>query len=522
MIITMVKRGRLALLPLAAGLCAAFPAQAAWDFTPAASTRLTWSDNVGRQPDARAESGAVLALEPSFLLTNHSQRFDFSLAYGLHLFKYAGGQPSNAQRHTQDLSGNLKSRLVDDLLFLDAQADVHQQAASAFGPLPTGGNDYLRDNQTEMRSYNISPYMVHTFGAFAQGVLRYAHNGVSSDNAGFRRSYGNTLSALLTSGPSFRRLGWDASLTRSVIDEQVRNSSGGNSDQTSSSRNANLGLHYAASPQLSVGVFGGYDSYDFSGLGGGRSGAAYGADVTWVPSARTSVKASAGHRFYGPSYTLALQHRSRGTVWDINYSDAVSTTRNQFVLPQTLDTAALLDNLFRSQISDPVARAAFVQAYIQAAGLPPSLANSINFLSNRYALQKQLNASMAWQLARTSSVLSVFKSRRTMLSSEEVDSDLLGNSLSTLNDNTEQQGAMASASYKLGPQTAATVVGSASNVKSLTTGRRNNHRDLRVSLTRQFGARMHGMLEARRTRGDYGVGQQYTENSVSVALSARF
>ncbi|WP_426167317.1 TIGR03016 family PEP-CTERM system-associated outer membrane protein [Pseudoduganella sp. R-34] len=523
MTITMAKRGRLALLPLAAGLCAAFPAQAAWDFTPTAAARATYSDNVGLQADDRADSGMVLQLTPGFQLLNHSQRFDFSLDYALSLYEYAGARRNGAQRHNQDLNSQLKSRLVEDFLYLDAQAGIHQQATSAFGPLQAG-NDYVRTNRTEVRTYRISPYLVHRFGAFANGQLRYTHDSVSTDNAGMRRSDGNTISAQLASGATFRRFLWDAMASRSVIDEQLPSIGGGaERQQTTSSKAANVNLRYAATPQLNLGVYGGYDSYDFSSVGGAQSGAAYGGSLQWTPSARTSVQATAGHRFYGPSYSLALQHRSRGTVWNIGYSDSVSSTRSQFVLPQAIDTAAMLDNLFRAQIPDALLRAAAVQAYIQAAGLPPALATSVNFLSNRYSLNKQLNAGVAWQLARTTTTFSMFKTKRQMLSSQQVDSVLLGNTLSTLNDNTEQVGGMASISYRPGAQTVATLLANASNVKSLSDARSSTHRDLRFNLSRTYSTRTTGIVELRHVRGSTGLGgQKYTENALSATLTTRF
>lgn len=518
----MAKRGRLALLPLAAGLAAAFPAHAAWDFTPTAAARATYSDNVALQADDRADSGMVLQLTPGFQLLNHSQRFDFNLNYALNLYEYAGARRSGAQRHSQNLDSQLKSRLVEDLLYLDAQAGIHQQATSAFGPLQAG-NDYVRTNRTEVRTYRISPYLVHRFGAFANGQLRYSHDSVSTDHVGMRRSDGNTISAQLASGPTFRRFGWDAMASRAVIDEQLPSVGGGDRQQTTSSKAANVNLRYAATPQLSLGVYGGYDSYDFSSVGGAQSGAAYGGSLQWAPSARTSLQATAGHRFYGPSYTLALQHRSRGTVWNITYSDSVSSTRSQFVLPQAIDTAAMLDSLFRAQIPDAQLRAAVVQSYIQSAGLPPSLATSVNFLSNRYSLNKQLNAGMAWQLARTTTTVSVFKNKREMLSSQQVDSVLLGNTLATLNDNTEQVGVMASVSYRPGAQTVATLIGNAMNVKSLSDARSSSHRDLRLNLSRTYSKRTTGMVELRHVRGSTGLGgQQYTENAVSATLTTRF
>lgn len=517
----MAKSGRLALLPLAAGLCAAFPAHAAWDFSPVASARATYSDNIALQADENARSGFVMQLTPGFELLNHSQRFDFKLGYALNLYQYSGGRPSGAQRHSHDLDSTLRSRLVEELLYMDAQASVHQQAASAFGP--QSGNGYVSNNQNEIRTIRVSPYLVHRFGAFANGELRYTRDRVSSNNLGMRRSDGNTVSGKLDSGPSFRRFGWDLSLQRAVYDELLPVTGGGEQSQTTSSKNANLGLRYVATPQLNVGLFGGYDAYDYSGLGGAQSGAAYGANLAWTPSARTSIEASAGHRFYGPSYSLNLQHRSRATVWNVLYSDSVSTTRSQFLLPQAIDTAALLDRLFRAQISDPLLRAAAVQAYIQQAGLPPSLANSVNFLSNRYSLLKQLNASVAWHLARTTTTFSVYHNRREMLSSQQADSILLGSSLATLNDNTKQLGAMATVSYKPGAQSVLTLVGSASNVKSLTDDRSGRQRDLRLNLAHSYSTRLSGSVEVRHVRGNIGLGSVgYTENAVAATLTSKF
>jgi len=518
----MAKSRRLALLPLAAGLCAAFPAHAAWDFTPLANARATYSDNVTLQADENAKSGFVMQLTPGFELVNRSQRFEFRMNYMLNLYTYSGGKPSGAQRHSQDLDSSLKSRLVEDLLFLDAQATVHQQALSAFGP-QSSGNGYVSNNSNEVRTYRISPYLVHRFGAFANGELRYTRDSVSTDHQGMRRSDGNTISTHVSSGPTFRRFGWDLTLARSVYDEQLPVSGGGEQSQTTSAKNANLNVRYAVTPQLNMGVFGGYDSFDYSGLGGAQSGTAYGGNLAWTPSARTSIEASAGHRFYGPSYSLNLQHRSRSTVWNVLYSDAVSTSRSQFLLPQAVDTASMLDRLFRAQITDPLLRAAAVQAYMKQADLPPTLATAVNFLSNRYSLVKQLNASVAWQLARTTTTFSLYKNKREMLSSQQVDSVLLGNSLLTLNDNTEQVGAMATVSYKPGAQTVLTLIGNASNTKSLSDDRHANHRDVRLNLARTYSARLSASVELRHVKGATGLGSvRYTENAVSAMLASKF
>lgn len=520
----MVKGRRAALLPLAAALGTAFPAHAAWEFTPVVGGRVTWSDNIGARTGADKESGWIRELAPGFSLSNETPRLQFSLDYAKRFYNYSGERPSTAQNDSQDLSGRLKARVLEELLFLEANASIHQTAVSPFGPLVNEG--YSGNNSSEVRTYSVSPYLTHRFGAFAYGMLRYTHNSVDTDNFGMRRSEGNGVMATLNSGPSFRRFNWDAVLNRQVVDEQlanINNPNGAVTDQTTSSKNANLNLRYVATPQLNVGVFGGYDDYDFQGLGGKQAGAAYGANFQWTPSARTSVQASAGHRFYGPSYSLNLQHRSRSTVWNINYSDAVSSSRSQFLLPSAIDTAAMLDNLFRGTISDPVLRAAAVQAYIKAANLPPALANNINFFSNRYSLEKQLNASVGWNLTRTTTLLTLTKSRREALSVQSMDSPLLGNNQSLFNDNIEQMGASLSASYRIGPQTVANFSASAMNIKSLTDARNNRHRDARLSLARSFGQRVSGTLEVRHTRGGLALGAgTASENAISAAVSSKF
>jgi uncharacterized protein (PEP-CTERM system associated) len=520
----MVKTSRAALLPLAAALCSAFPAHAAWDFTPIVGARITWSDNIGQRADSEKESGWARELSPGFSLSNETPRLQARLDYSKRFYTYSGGRPQGNQGDSQELNGMMKAKVVEDLLFLDATASIHQSAVSPYGPVVS--DMYSGQNTSEVRTLMISPYVTHRFGAFADGLLRYTHDSLDTDNVGMRRSEGNTILAHLSSGASFRRFIWDGLLTRQVVTEQlssVNNPNERGADQSTGSKNANLNVRYVATPQLNVGVFGGYDDYDFQGLGGKQGGAAYGANVQWTPSSRTSLQASAGHRFYGPSYSLQLQHRSRATAWNVAYTDAVSTSRSQFLLPAAINTAAMLDNLFRATISDPALRAAAVQAYMKEANLPPTLANNINFFSNRYALDKQLSASMAWTTVRTTTMFSVVKSRREALSAQAVDSPLLGSNQYLYNDNTEQLGASVMASYRFGPQTLASLSGSAYNVKSLTDSRNTHHRELRFNLSRSIGKRAATSLEVRRNSGTRAFGgQDFTENAVTFAITSKF
>ena len=100
MIITMVKRRSLALLPLAAGLAAAFPAHAAWDFTPMATARATYSDNVTLRADDQAESGMVLQLTPGFQLARSASISGSTTRSTCSLIRAAGPMAPSATART--------------------------------------------------------------------------------------------------------------------------------------------------------------------------------------------------------------------------------------------------------------------------------------------------------------------------------------------------------------------------------------------------------------------------------------
>jgi uncharacterized protein (PEP-CTERM system associated) len=208
-------------------------------------------------------------------------------------------------------------------------------------------------------------------------------------------------------------------------------------------------------------------------------------------------------------------------VWNIAYDDTVSTTRSNFLIPSAVDTAALLDGLFLPTFPDPIERARAVEAYIRINGLPPSLADNINYFSNRFFLQKQFRASMAYRAARTTGTIGLFRVRRDALSTRETDSILLGNSLSTINDNVKQAGVNLSLNYRLTGRTALNVLGNVTDNESLTTGFKSRSNALRFSARHQVRPKMFGTVELRHLKGNTSieVASPYTENAVAASLT---
>jgi uncharacterized protein (PEP-CTERM system associated) len=486
--------------------------RADWKIVPSLDVRETYTDNVGLAPPESARGQFITDLGPTIAVFDNGPRLKLRGAFTTHLYGYSNKQIEGLNRSDRQLNANAQAKLIDDLLFLDGSGSIGQHSISAFGP-QINNNGYSNTNRTEVSTWRLSPYLAHRFGSTASTELRYARDSVKPGSFGLGKSTADTASLSVQSGEAFRTVGWSLQLSEQKLDDSL----GGKS----TTQNEAASLRYRLSPNFSLNLNGGYDKYDYQALGGNTAGKSYSLGFTWAPSQRTSVTASAGKRYYGSSYMLNALHRSRRTVWSINYNDSVTTTRAQFLIPATIDTASMLDRLFTASFPDPVARQQAVDAYIRLTGLPPSLANNINYFSNRFILQKQFQASAAFNTAKTTSILSLNATKSNALSIAQSDSALLGASLLTLNDDIKQVSASLASDYRLNSRSAVNLALTAARTESLATGIRGNQRMGTVALTHQLQRKLKGTVELRRSQSNADVagGRSYRENAISASLS---
>jgi uncharacterized protein (PEP-CTERM system associated) len=297
----------------------------------------------------------------------------------------------------------------------------------------------------------------------------------------------------------------------------------------SRSSNASATLHYRLSRTWTVLTTAGYDSYEYSTSHDRNAGRSLTAGFTWAPTTRTSVDARFGHSYLGKTGSLQAVQRNRNLVSRISYTDEVTTSRSQFVLPAAIDTAALLDQLFSATIADPVLRAQAVQNYLAASGLPPTLADSINYLSNRFMREKRLQGGYIYTMPYSSVSLSAYKSERIALTSQQSDSELLGSQLGLLNDNVRQKGIQASFDYHLSPRTSANLLVTGSRARSLRTGVESLNHQISLGLTRRFDRKTRGSIELRHVHASSGVlinnagaaPGGYNENALAATISVQ-
>jgi len=507
----------LCLTPLAAALLVALPAHAEWKVNPSVSLSESYSDNVNQRSDDTKRSSWITEVSPSITAEAHSSRVDFSANARAYYYKYSEDNVPGVQDHQYQYDASGRVNVVDQLFYVDASAGASSRSISAFGPLAEdpNGNRYTSDNQTDVKTWRISPYLTHRFGTFATGILRYSHDSVTSDSSSiFGDSTADGITLDIASGTGFRSVGWNLHVARQDTDNE-------NFGDTSA-QNATLGVSYRVGPTLNLTATGGYDKYDYQALGGKTSGASWSVGFGYAPSPRTNIQMSIGRHYLGNTGSLLALHRSRHSTWKLGYSDAVTTSRSQFSLPAAIDTAAMLDSLFASTIPDPIQRRQAVEAYILAAGLPPSLADNINYLTNRYMRQKLLQASAAFDWRHSSAVLSAYASERTALSSSESDSGLLGSQLRALNDSVRQTGLTGSYSYRLSARSTAVAALSATHARSLDTDLSGKQNSLRLGLTHRFGRSVRGSLEYRRTNGDSEITRRdYTENAITATVTVQ-
>jgi uncharacterized protein (PEP-CTERM system associated) len=506
---------RLKLAPLAlAALLLSAQCRADWKFTPLVDLRESYTDNVGLQPDELAHNEFISEVAPGFALTSNGPRLTLSASGQWRRYAYSDNDAPNTFDSERRYQATGRAMLVDNLFYVDGGASSSRQVISAFGQIAT--NSYSSANRTDVSTWRISPYLQHRFGSTATGTLRFTRDSVDAGADGFGSSVASTSSVDVASGTAFTTFGWYGSFFRQELSNRIAGSS--------TSSNGTVGLNYRVLPHFSLTANAGYDDYEYASLNQRTGGPSWSAGFAWNPSTRTSVQASFGHRYFGKTGSLAASHYTRNTVWSLNYSDQVTTTRSQFLLPAAVDTAAMLNSLFAAAYPDPVQRQAAVQAYIAATGLPTSLANNINYLSNRYIRAKRLQGAVILRGSRSNLTLSAFNDQSAGLSIQESDSTLLGSQLATLNDNVRQRGASANAEYRLSPRMTALASIYAVRVQSIETNVVNNSLQYRIGLTRRLDAKTSGNVEVRRLRGSLGLNstEAYHENAVAATLSVRF
>jgi uncharacterized protein (PEP-CTERM system associated) len=290
-----------------------------WRIEPTLEASAIYTDNANHSEDD-PEGAVILRATPGVTLSSEgSRRVQATLQYGLSGVARFGEKESTDLLHRLNAIGN--AELVEDFLFIDGSARVSQQLISLEGPLVEA--EISDRNRATVGTYSVSPYVQKRLGTFANAQARYTASGAIFENNVAANTSANTLTAALTNGTRFDDLSWGLNyfIRKAGYDDDLP-------DSTFERAYASLG--YALTRKFRVFGTVGEEWNDYLSATE-TDGSSWSAGFGWSPSRRTSLEASVGERYFGNTYNVSLQHRTRASTWNVSYVEDLNDI-SQFML----------------------------------------------------------------------------------------------------------------------------------------------------------------------------------------------
>lgn len=476
---------------------------------PSLSAEGGYVESRGRLSGENGREG-ILRLSPGLRWTDRAGRLQGDFDYVGDLFTRKGrGADDTDLRNT--LTARVRGELQPGFAFIDGTASITQQAVSAFGEQAVAGSLQTDTNQTEVRTFSVSPFLRGSAGGLADYEVR-AGVGRTTTHGGTDVPPTRTSDGLLrlASPRSGARLGWGLQVTQRRVESGV--SSGlSNADES----RARATLSWNVSPHLQLSVNAGAESVDEGPEADRRRGKTGGFGLQWAPSPVTLLSGDFEHRYVGN--TGRLNFTTRGPRSLLSYTLSRDTTfgidGNAAGAPVTL--FQLLFAQAATRIPDPIAREQAVRAELAALGLDPNQIVSTPVLGRAFSLLRRQDLSLVFTGRRlTLSVLAFGSSSAGFLAGA-------AGGEPTTDEAVVQHGYTATLSYRLTPVTTLSLGGSRRMTFATRTAAGNDLKSAEAALTSQIGARTSVRFAAR-----YSVfaspTDPYRDTSLSSSITLRF
>lgn len=468
-----------------------------------------WTDNL-RLSDRDKDAALITTVSPGISIVRNAGALRGSLDYTLNGIAYLKtDRPSQVQN---SLSANFQAEIVPQSVYVDAQASIGQQSASAFGlqAVPTlgsqgGVSELDNPNRRETGTLTVSPVLHGQVGGLASVDLRgnFSMTEVRGSTLGDSRGSGGSL-RLAQVSPGV--LSWyaqaDTQQTRPKAAQSNRNSS------------VIFGLMYRPNPDLAFSANVGQERNDYlSRTGGNQNDFTGGLTAEWTPTPRTHVNSNWQKHAYGDSYGLSFDHRMRNSVW--RYSDSRSVTLgNTGAAGGVRTNYDLYFLLFASLEPDPIKRDTLVRAYLLSQGLAPDAQASVGFLSSGPSRLRSQQLSFTLQGVRTNVTATASRAVTSRLGENLNQGDLANNS------HIEQRAYSLTGSYQLSQLSGLSITASRQETVGDSGNRNSQLTSLMANLNTRLGSRLSAVLGARHSRFK-GV-TAYSENAAYANLTQQF
>jgi len=479
-----------------------------WKITPLISVSETATDNVD-QVNKHQTSSLITDITPGINIVGTGDRVKLRFDYQMHNLYYTDDSSRNNVQNSLNAAGTLEA--LENWFFIDGSAWISQQNISAFrGSTYSSVDPNNSNNTTETSTYRISPYFRGVLGASVDYQLRYNLTRTNSNEVNFSNAETRELIARLTGTTRFSALGWAIDANKQKSDFDLRR------DTEADLLRGTLTYQY--DPQFRVSLIGGRESNDYTTLDK-ESHTIKGLGFEWAPTDRTLLSATREDRFFGNSDNITFTHRTSGTSWRyIQTENTVSSTdQTSGVVGTYYD---LFNSIFSSAIPDPVARAAYVNAFLLSNGLSSTSQIQGGFLTTGVTLQKRKELSFALIGVRNTVTFTASKNDTQALNLGTGTGWYTGADFSDVN-NVQQTAAGVTWSHKL--TGLSTLTGTVSRLESRGTGGNKQSTDenlFAINFLTKLGPQTTAGLGLRRLETDGTT--TYTENVLTGTFSHRF
>jgi uncharacterized protein (PEP-CTERM system associated) len=473
-----------------------------WRIEPNVGASVTYSDNANQSKNDPEDQISLVVSPGVTVHSEGSRRVEATLQYFMQgVARFGGEDDSNDLYHNLNASG--KAELVEDFLFIDADAQISQELISLLGsPADVAIND---SNRATTGNYSISPYVKQRFGTFADAEARYTLSGVLFAENVASDLLSNEFNASLNSGSRFNTLNWG--LGYSFRDVSDRDS--GTSDTSYTYERADLSLGYTLTRKFRLIGNVGHEWIEYDSAlaaANDRDDSVWSAGFAWAPSRRTSLEATMGQRFFGDTYSLSASYRALESAWTASYVEDVNDI-SQATLTEGTTYVWLCDGKFveTAFLLEPEPGCTLVDTQ---AGLIPSLAEGLY-------VSKTLRAGVNWGIRKVTYSLNVFDETRIYLLKNDVED--------------RSQGFNAGVNYRLDPLTSLYSnlelgwTEDPASLSGLAFDREDELLTFTLGVNHQFGRDLTGALTYRYYRRDSNDSTaEYTENNLMASVGMRF
>jgi uncharacterized protein (PEP-CTERM system associated) len=350
-----------------------------WEFSASIRGGATLTDNVSLAPQGQEDWDLVWEVTPSITVRREGARARMQASYTPSLYVYTRNSEDSTLWHRLSALGTVEA--VENLFYVDAIAIVTQSYLSPFGPRPLDALN-LNDNRAQTAMLGLSPYVQSVTPGGYRYLLRNDTTWTAVEGSQVPDQFESRVLAKLDS--PIVRVGWG-------VDYDYRYTKF-DSQQSYYEQLARVRGIWRANSDLTLSARLGYETNDYTIEA--YSGEIYGAGAEWTPTPRTRLSGYVEHRFFGTSYEVNFNHRTRATGWRLRAARLTQTYRDQLFTLGPGELAVVTDAALQNRIADPLERQRAVEDFLLRSGLPSTLLTSQTFYTNQVYVAEQIDGTV--------------------------------------------------------------------------------------------------------------------------------